>query len=428
MPWGGNGFLRASEQLSRLFHERFPAGKVWLSTWFFDSPSGSKGDYDGLFGFMRKRQPGWLTGILGETHAIQRRLGERPAPERYPLVCFPEISMYLMNPWGGYGANPLPSYCTRFAADVRGRVAGGWPYSEGIYEDVNKFFWSQFCWSQERQTDDILREYASYYLCPEATDDAVRLFHLMEQTHARSRWRVRSLAGADEAGRLAEAIDARLPAWARDSWRWRIVHIRAAIDKILLHKGYVTDQAHAALEPLCDEIVRIYHAEKTWIRPPPFAKPKNGSLAFGRPVTVSSTHPDFVGAERMLTDGLLSQDDPQNFWVHDAKKEKTAWVLVDLGASREISEVCAQFRSIHARYWFVPTSIAVEISEDGQRFEQTAVSQDMPKEGADYSPKMWTCTVGKKGRYLRLTLGPSQHVGDAYAGTLELTEIEVYGR
>jgi hypothetical protein len=54
-------------------------------------------------------------------------------------------------------------------------------------------------------------------------------------------------------------------------------------------------------------------------------------------------------------------------------------------------------------------------------------SHDVPKEGADYSPTLWAYKIGMKARYLRLTLGPSQHVGAPYAGMLELTEIEVSG-
>jgi hypothetical protein len=146
-PWGGRGFLRASEQLARLYRERFPQGQVWLSAWCFDLFCGDWGDHDRFFQYVREKKPTWFEGIITGTYSgdgIQRRLlQEHPAPERYPLANFPEISMHT-SPWGGYGADPLPEYNTRFAHELRPHIVGGWPYSEGIYEDVSKFFWGQF--------------------------------------------------------------------------------------------------------------------------------------------------------------------------------------------------------------------------------------------------------------------------------------------
>jgi hypothetical protein len=431
MPWGANGFLRASEQLARLYHERFPNGKVWLSTWLFDAQPGSKGDYDGFFRFLRETPPSWMTGITSDTTSIPKRLAERPTPERYPATCFPEISMYQMNPWGGYGANPLPDYCTRQAAPLADKIIGGWPYSEGIYEDVNKFFWCRFYWRPGQTTDGVLAEYASYYLSPEVAGDAVRLMHLLEKTHPRSKWRVRNLAEADEAWALAQAIDARLAPWAKTSWRWRIIYVRAAIDHILKNQGYLSDEAHAALAPLCDELVRIYHAQRTGIRPAAFQKPPSGNTAnraYGCPVTVSSSHPDYGDSGRRLVDGVLAEDDPENFWVHDPPKEKTAWVLLDLGKTISIKEAQLQFRGIYGVFWFVPTSVSFEVSEDGKQFKSVSTSQAVPKEGAPYSPRFWSYPIGKPARYLRVTLGPSQHVGKPFPGTLELTEIQVFGQ
>lgn len=273
-PWGANGFLRASEQLARLYRERFPEGQFWLSTWLFDSVN-ARGEYAGLFEYVREREPDWFDGLVVGTHGdwVPEPLLQRPFPERYPLACFPEISMYRMNPWGEHGANPLPGFCRRLAGNLRGHIVGGWPYSEGIYEDLNKFFWLQFFWNPDRPADDLLAEYAGYYLGPEYADDGVRLFHRLEQTHERNHWQVRNLAEADEAWALVEAIDARLPDWARSSWRWRILFVRAALDHLLKNQGFTSPEAQTALAPLCEELVRIYHAENSFIRPPALPPP-----------------------------------------------------------------------------------------------------------------------------------------------------------
>jgi hypothetical protein len=332
-----------------------------------------------------------------------------------------------MNPWGGCGANPLPGFCTRLAENMGEKIIGGWPYSEGIYEDVNKVFWVRTFWRPEQTTDDILGEYASYYLSPEVVADAVQLFHLLEATHPRNLWRVRNLAEADQAWALAQSIDGRLPAWAKASWRWRLIYLRAAIDHVLKNQGYATPEAQAALKPLAEEIVRIYHAADTFIRPPQFPQPRDtGNLAFGRPVTVSSVHPDCPEGPRMLTDGILSQDDSQDFWAQDPATDKTPQVTVDLGEAKQVNEVRLQFRGLYGTFWFIPSNITFEASLDSQQWETVLTTAKVPKEGAAYSPDLSSYPLGKQARYVRLTLGASQHVGDQYAGIVELTEIEVY--
>lgn len=48
-----------------------------------------------------------------------------------PLLNFPEISMWGRGPWGGWGANPLPSRFEGLWQQTKGFVLGGMPYSEG---------------------------------------------------------------------------------------------------------------------------------------------------------------------------------------------------------------------------------------------------------------------------------------------------------
>ena len=427
-PWGANGFLKASEQLSGLYRSRHPEGTFWLSTWLLDQVN-AKGEFDGLMDHVRRQEPEWFDGIVVGTHGdwVPGPLLSRPYPARYPLAAFPEISMYGMNPWGEHGANPLPAFCTRLADNLRGQIAGGWPYSEGIYEDLNKVFWSRFFWHPDAATDEILREYAAYYLSPDVADDAVRMLHVMEETHARNGWSVANLDGADEEWALARGIDERLPDWARESWRWRILYIRATIDGILQSQGFMTPDSRAELQRLCDELVRIYHADQTFIRPSVLPEPPDpANLAFGCEVTISSFFEGGEARRQHLVDGVLSQHDGENFWCHNRDREETAEVTIDLGKTVQVGEVKLQYRGIRDAYWFVPEALTFEVSADGEAYREALTSTDVPVEGDTYSPDLWTYSIDAEARYVRVGLGKSQHAGDQWTGSLELTEIEVH--
>ena len=426
-PWAANGYLKASEQLARLYRERFPEGKRWLSTWLLDQVN-AKGEYEGLFRYVREQEPDWFEGYVIGTHFdwIPQPLLERPFPERYPMAAFPEISMYRMNPWGEHGANPLPGFNTRLAEKLRGNIVGGWPYSEGIYEDLNKWYWCRFYWDPDVVTDDALAEYAAFYLSPDVAEDAVRLFQLLEQGHARNGWLVEDLTGAREAWALAQAIDARLAPWARTSWRWRLLYLRAAIDGILQDRGFNDPQAREELRPLCAELVAIYHADNTFIRPPELpAPPDPRNVAFGKPVTVSSTQVGYEDRATHLTDGVLAQHDSENFWCHDPQEEETATVTLDLGEVLPLSEVRLQFRGLHGVYLFIPETLDIEVSTDGEQFALVPGQRAVPLEGDVYQADPWVYPIGTAARYVRLLLGKSQHTGDQFEGVLELVEVEV---
>lgn len=438
-PWASNGFLRASEQLARLFHQRNPQGRVWLSTWMFDRRIGgadARGEYADLFDYIRQNNPDWFAGLLAGSfeygcikNAFPAEVFERPKPEKYPVAYFPEISMYNMYPWGGYGVTPLPEYDTKIAEKLRGRIVGGWPYSEGIFEDFNKFFWIQYFCHPQRKTDDILAEYTAYYFGPQVKNDAVKLFRILEETHGRKQWQVWNLDKAEQAWKLAQSIDSRLPQWAKDSWRWRIVYVRAGIDNVLKTEGCKISKAQADLVKFSDELSKIYH-EANWVFTPPASDVKipADDLAYYHPIATSSADPQKSTSFWELVDGIDAARDPNNYWVNDPKIEKNCWVTIDLWKATSICEIRIQFRDNNGVYDCVPKNIGFEISEDGQRFQTLGkVSTMVPVEGTKYSADFWTYRVNGRGRYVRLNLAPSEQIGKGSRGRIGLAEIEVYG-
>ena len=260
-PWGSNGYLRISKEQTLLARKFFPGVRTILSTWMFDTPP--EGEWAGLAG-AAKRDPGWIDFILADAHEdFPRYPLDVGVPGHLPLLNFPEISMWGNWPWGGFGANPLPERFQRLWDQVKGVVGGGFPYSEGIYEDLNKAVELQFYWDPNRTARETVAEYSDYEFGPGVAGEVLTLVHHLESASSES-YRKRPVApeAARESARLAADIDARLPEWGRRNWRWEIVRLRAVLDRERfggggLGLGLGSSEAEAAMLRLME----IYHSQ-----------------------------------------------------------------------------------------------------------------------------------------------------------------------
>ena len=126
---------------------------------------------------------------------------------------------------------------------------------------MNKFQWFRKCWNPQESVAEIYKEYASFYFGQNVAVKAAQLFDLLEKTHKRKDWDVDNLKESAAAWALAQYIDANIAPWAGNSWRWRIVYLRAAVDNCLATTGVKTQAGQDKIKPFLDEIVSIYHAE-----------------------------------------------------------------------------------------------------------------------------------------------------------------------
>jgi hypothetical protein len=267
-PWGARGFPSMSQELTPSIRARFPGIRIILSTWCFENENDKNpdGEWVGLTSVLA-RDKSWVDYIMADGHNdyFPKYLLESGVPGGLGLLNFPEISMFGMGPWGGYGANPAPAHFERLWGRIKHMAAGGAPYSEGIYEDLNKAIYAQFYWEPERKAEETVREYAAFEFGPERADDVLEIVRIFEANHSRSRIG----PNARNAFELAGRTDAALTPQARTSWRWRICYLRALIDKELFErKGKLEgDTLKAAFE----ELTRIYHVENAHsmpIKPP----------------------------------------------------------------------------------------------------------------------------------------------------------------
>ena len=256
-PWGSNGFLKLSRDQTLLGRKYFPNLKTILSTWMFDTPP--EGEWQGLSDALAKGND-WVDYILADSHEdFPRYPLDVGVPGKLPLLNFPEISMWGNWPWGGFGASPLPSRFQRLWDQVKHGVEGGFPYSEGIYEDINKAVVVQFYWDPNQSARTTLAEYIAYEFGAGVTDDVLAVIDVLESS-ASCAYKEKSVDvnAVQRACRLAKAVNDRLPDWARQNWRWEILYLRAVLDQERFAGGGLeTPVAEAAMVRL----IEIYHSQ-----------------------------------------------------------------------------------------------------------------------------------------------------------------------
>jgi hypothetical protein len=239
--------------VSALAQKKYPSVKIILSTWTFDTPPA--GEWEALSKALAEDKT-WADYIQADAHEDFPRFPlERGVPGDLPLLNFPEISMWGQSPWGGYGANPLPARLQRLWNQTGRKLSGGTPYSEGIYEDINKAICGQIYWDPERPAMETVREYAAFEYSPAVAEEFVKVVEVFEKDHQRKEIG----STAKEAFDRVRSMEAKLTPHARAAWRWRIVYLRALIDcELLQTHGKLQGKA---LQEAFRELTTIYHAE-----------------------------------------------------------------------------------------------------------------------------------------------------------------------
>lgn len=234
-PWGGNGFINISHETFQDAKRYFPNAKCILSTWYFDEYKDGphdQGEFAGLYKRL-KEDMSYVDYILVEG------LDEYPLyPLQHdvvkPIINFPEISMWGLFSWGGRGANPMPKRFQRIWNDSKKVISGGMPYSEGMYEDISKIQWVGYYFEPDKDYKDILKEYISYEYSDEVVDEVIEMMELIEENHVRVAKEHKPLMEATiRADELADKVDGLLSEKAKTAWRWRILYIRAKIDRMI---------------------------------------------------------------------------------------------------------------------------------------------------------------------------------------------------
>ena len=228
-PWGANGYLDTCIALRDEALKIYPDVKFIVSTWAYDDPD-DEGEYAGLY----NRLAGdivWADYLMIDAH---RDFPQYPLehPVIKPIVNFPEISMWGLAPWGGFGANPLPKRFQRIWDSSKSILSGGMPYSEGIYEDILKVQCSGYYWEPDKHYRDILAEYINYEYSADVVKEVLEIMEGIEENHVLvAGLKEPDLERALHVAQLAEQVNNRLTEQVRCGWKWKLLYIRAILDK-----------------------------------------------------------------------------------------------------------------------------------------------------------------------------------------------------
>jgi hypothetical protein len=245
-----------------------------VSTWEFGYWEGDP-EWDRFYAAMAEGAD-WADLVMAEGHGdFPPYVLRNGPPAGRPLLNFPEISMSGMGPWGGFGANLQPARLQKVWNACSPLLAGGFPYSEGIYEDLNKVVCLQLYWDPDRSVEDIVREYAAAEYTAEAADEVCEAVYLLESNmghsiHGPERLReglesgdgvlylLENVRDPERAVQLLERAAGHMNVGARRAWRWRILWLRAALDlELTRSEGRATSLSEACFQELCG----IAHAE-----------------------------------------------------------------------------------------------------------------------------------------------------------------------
>lgn len=279
-PWATNGFMKVAELDRRLVPEYgFDAG-ISISAWHFDIQM--EHEWETFYGPLERGEYAWAPYILTSFRSgrMPGVLASRGIPEGVRLIEFPEISMCSAKPWGGFGANPITMFLDNSWTNLGPYHDGGLPYSEGIYEDINKFVCLGFYTGLYERSADAVRDYIRYEFGLRGNDvePVLRAVQLMESSLPRSteqmadgkyRFVPRWGTSIPEVLRLIDDADQKVPDGLRHSWKWRIVVLRSLIDYELYSHGYIPSRSPAAQEAFA-ELHSIFHTEnaKFCVHPP----------------------------------------------------------------------------------------------------------------------------------------------------------------
>ncbi len=217
-PWIKTSLALWADEFVPILARFYPEAKVQLCTWW------ATADETRFFTDLVDRRPAWLDGLsLSLGYGCEIPKIELPAPYRKTVFLHIGYSAGESDMYGRKGAVVAPERLERQMRAMREEgIAGFQAYSEGIYDDLNKFLVAQLGMDPDLSARDLVADYCRNCFGTERgeTDDLVAAIYGLEKLEAEP-------AGAEEADRVFEAVG-RLRRLGGD-WRFAQLAVRARV-------------------------------------------------------------------------------------------------------------------------------------------------------------------------------------------------------
>ena len=281
-PWGAGGFLKLLPHFEGLIKEIMPNTKVIVSTWYFDKFI--KGEWQAFYDKLGDSIFNDVPYIMSFFHNgnVPACIKEGGIPEVVRFIDFPEISMWSCTPWGGYGGSVL----TKFLQTTNDASAhfyhGGFPYSEGIFEDANKFIMLSSYTGLYPNAYDALRKWVAHEFCCEDEElyqailkTETALARGYDRTGEFLRVPIKNTSDIDFVYEAMQKYNRTLPENITASRNFRLFYLRSVIDYELARCNFCPHDSERCQEAL-KELFEMYHSDE---RTYPYVRPSYGKFA-----------------------------------------------------------------------------------------------------------------------------------------------------
>lgn len=269
----------------RRFH---PNAIVWMSPQGF-----GRENMEYFFGYLHENRPAWLTGVAFAPW-VHMDIAEfrRRVPENYPIRFYPDIThtkecQFPVADWDRsfaltQGREPItvrPHDMTRIIRLMQPHTIGAIAYSEGINDDVNKAVWSALSWDPDRPVEDVVREYAHFFLGERLANDFAAGLLGLERNWAGP---LASNTGVDDT--LVQFQELERSATPADLRNWRLqaasfrAHFDAHVRARLLFEEALEREAMDALRAAWKHGAEAAMKRATEILARPFADPRADAI------------------------------------------------------------------------------------------------------------------------------------------------------
>ena len=246
------------DRVAEVLNKYHPRAKIWVS------PQAFRPTKDWLGAFYRNvnlKYP-WFGGVVFgpwvKTPLPEiRKIVDPAIPiRRYPDITHSISCQYPVKDWdlafamtlGRECYNPRP-VAEKVIHNVLDEFAGGSiSYSEGINDDVNKFIWSDQDWDPKTPVIETLREYARFFIDPDASEGIAQGISALERN-----WQGPLIANKSVEVTLKQwkSLEKQLPPDVVKNYRFQMGLLRAYYDAYirerLIHETALESEAREVL-------------------------------------------------------------------------------------------------------------------------------------------------------------------------------------